>query len=416
MIFQHIAGYMSRGDKAGVNPCYGGSMRALVRKMLLWIAGQISFTILFHFAWKALPKALVEGAVISWIDDQIAADIGLSSSRATSFTSWAIPLVSAAMLLLLYHWANTRFFSHDLNGSIRSTAPPATAPPQEFTVSQTLAFERDAWLLDAVWRALSGRWARPVLGQSLSAPDYQRLHDLISGPLRQFLFDGKLPIWAKPRGSSLWQAVPSNFWRAYSINYLTLVDETPEDVRAARDKDGRDTDEWREFMTSRLAVERLWPVQNESPSNRRPQLSDESSSRIGAIDAFIRIVETSKWAKDLEAHPERFHFDVPYPHPTSTPPEERTRRRLMMELDREIHDRLRKGSWVAWGRLSHDMPLKPINADEWDKVKIMFDEESITRFPSNACAWLRDLNAYGNRIRYINVQFDRDAVTRDFPV
>lgn len=78
---------------------------------------------------------------------------------------------------------------------------------------------RDVWLYDAIWRAFTGVWARPVMdlsGPGIGPSESQRLYDLIVD-LRQKAFEGDIPVWAKRAGSNLWETVPRETWRAYSF-------------------------------------------------------------------------------------------------------------------------------------------------------------------------------------------------------
>jgi hypothetical protein len=126
--------------------------------------------------------------------------------------------------------------------------------------------ERDVWLLDAVWRAFSGKWtvrSRRGNNKDLNAVEMQRFYDLVARIFRQRAFDGKLPIWAKSARSDLWLEVPREYWRNHQIDYLTVIDtDIPENVTVEpeRHEDSQASD-WRHFMTSRAVVESLWPAQ-----------------------------------------------------------------------------------------------------------------------------------------------------------
>ena len=137
----------------------------------------------------------------------------------------------------------------------------------------------------------------------------------------------------------------------------------------------------------------------------RPILSKE----IGAMDAFIRILESSGWAADLTAYPERFTFDTPYPN--SVTPAERTRIRLIKELDRDIHDKLRSGALLAWGRPNRAAPMRPIDSAEWDDIALITDKLAFEN-SRHSCAMTRK----NGKVCYLGVKLSRDQVSRCYKV
>ncbi|CAN5168518.1 hypothetical protein BH09MYX1_BH09MYX1_67400 [soil metagenome] len=130
------------------------------------------------------------------------------------------------------------------------------------STSCTQTVDRDAWLSDAIWRAYLGKWERPDRDSGSAGVGElaaQRLHDIVVGEIRQRAFEGKLPIWGKRKGSSLWEPVPAEFWKANRVNYLTILHEKPEKILLERDRTSARNDEWEELMTSKKVVEDLWP-------------------------------------------------------------------------------------------------------------------------------------------------------------
>jgi hypothetical protein len=84
---------------------------------------------------------------------------------------------------------------------------------------------------------------------------------------------------------------------------------------------------------------------------------------------------------------------------------------LSARLSREIHDRLRQGNLVAWGRPSHDLPQRRILAREWDSIEISFDRRTLTSTmlddstaPIHACAWTRK-NIRDRKLAYVEICF-----------
>ena len=122
--------------------------------------------------------------------------------------------------------------------------------------------ERDVWLADAIWRAHLGRWERPdrdLSGPGVGLDAAQRLHDIVVGEIRQFAFEGKLPVWGKRRGSTLWEPVPKEFWKDNRVNYLTIMRDDPASILIEGIPRHERNDEWQELMTSWQSVEYLWP-------------------------------------------------------------------------------------------------------------------------------------------------------------
>ena len=122
--------------------------------------------------------------------------------------------------------------------------------------------ERDVWLADAIWRAHLGKWGRPdrdLSGPGVGLDAAQMLHDIIVGEVRQFAFEGKLPVWGKRRGSTLWESVPKEFWKDNRVNYLTIIRDDPALILIEGIPRHERNDEWQELMTSWQSVEYLWP-------------------------------------------------------------------------------------------------------------------------------------------------------------
>jgi hypothetical protein len=166
------------------------------------------------------------------------------------FTIRATAIGSAFTELICYTWidAQGRF-------RISDSAPKAK--------SIGLRVERDVWLADAIWRAYLGKWERPdrdLSGPGVGATVAQALHDLAVHEIRQLAFEEKLPVWGKRRGSTLWEPVPPGFWQENRVNYLTILRDEPSAILIERIPRHERNDEWQELMTSKRAVESLWPV------------------------------------------------------------------------------------------------------------------------------------------------------------
>ena len=128
--------------------------------------------------------------------------------------------------------------------------------------SYTPTVERDVWLADAIWRVFLGTWELPPHAERApnGESENQRFYDLATIEFRQKAFDGQLPIWAKRSSSDLWEVVPKEFWKDHRIFYLNVIREDPTKLSVEKEGSLRWSNEWREFMASRTAVDALWPV------------------------------------------------------------------------------------------------------------------------------------------------------------
>jgi len=180
----------------------------------------------------------------------------------------------------------------------RTASDPVARPAKKVDTSPRA--ERDVWLADAIWRAFLGTWDVPSQQERTpeGANENQRFYDLATGEFRQAAFDGKLPIWAKRRGSNLWESVPIEFWKDHRISYLNVIRENPSNLSVENVGSLRRSDEWREFMTSKRAVDAYqWPSAH--------QPSGENASRVPApppasVDELVRCPICKVMAKRLD--------------------------------------------------------------------------------------------------------------------
>jgi hypothetical protein len=130
--------------------------------------------------------------------------------------------------------------------------------------SRDTAYVRDATLLAAIWRAYLGEWEVPENGGlGKSTEEGNRFKKIAEHEFRQLAFDGKLPIWARRPNNHLWEEIPKELWRDYHIDYLTAWAPPLNsfDIMAVhhnRFKAAAPAN-WRDLMTSRAAVEKMWP-------------------------------------------------------------------------------------------------------------------------------------------------------------
>jgi hypothetical protein len=145
--------------------------------------------------------------------------------------------------------------------------------PQVHAAKET--FERNVWLADAIWRAFLGTWDLPPHGERApeGESENQRFYDLVTKEFRQAAFDGHLPTWAKRSNSDLWEVVPKEFWKDHRISYLNVVREDPTKLSVENVGSLRPSNEWREFMTSKRAVDAQWPAAHRPSGHGRRRAS-----------------------------------------------------------------------------------------------------------------------------------------------
>ncbi|MGC1861410.1 MAG: hypothetical protein WA733_09885 [Methylocystis sp.] len=163
---------------------------------------------------------------------------------------------------------------------------------------------------------------------------------------------------------------------------------------------------YREILFNREQVEAAWP------KSTRPS----PATRISAVAAFNRILEHSKWAQNLRENPSLFRFEAWYPNRVS--PEQRTRERLLQQLNQDLHDKLRDGAISAWGRpVKHefrgDAPLRVIAKEEWDDIELILDRRALDGTSSRPCARTR-AGIRDSRLMYVDVEFDRSEIERAY--
>jgi TIR domain len=120
--------------------------------------------------------------------------------------------------------------------------------------------KRDVWLADAIWRVFLNTWDLPphATRAPIGEQENQRFYDLVAIEFRQMAHDGQLPIWAKRSNSDLWEEVPEEYWKGHRVSYLNVVREDPTKLSVEEIRSLRRSNEWREFMTSRAAVDFIW--------------------------------------------------------------------------------------------------------------------------------------------------------------
>jgi hypothetical protein len=171
-----------------------------------------------------------------------------------------------------------------------------------------VTFERDVWLADAIWRAFLGTWDLPPHAQRApeGESENQRFYDLVTKNFRQAAFDGRLPTWAKRRHSDLWEVVPQEFWKDHRISYLNVVREVPTKLSVEKAGSLRASNEWREFMTSKKAVDaHPWPSAGSSGDSVSPDPDPSPPS----VDELTRCPICKMGAKLLDKVGDADGFD-----------------------------------------------------------------------------------------------------------
>ena len=147
-----------------------------------------------------------------------------------------------------------------------ASSPPADPP--------AVTLEPDVSLRDAIRNVLESRKVDPV-----SKPFEL---NTLAGEFRLAALDGRLPIWAKRRKSDARKALPQEFWKDHRIVVLFDPRSTGY-LNVERDLSdlSRDWPSYRDFVTSKRAVDAQWPTAHRPSGDgrRRASASRVSSPR-----------------------------------------------------------------------------------------------------------------------------------------
>jgi hypothetical protein len=222
---------------------------------LVLVGGGLGLWILFHTIWSILFE--------DWIKHQLERFVGHTvAEMMEKFGSVGFPAIAAiAIVWFLYAYIRSHLKA-ELVGA--GTASPPPEQPKPSVMPDSSSWPRDTLLGAALWRVCFGNWTKPKLPELI-----KQLEDA-GEQIRQRAYEGLLPVWARKPKSTLYEPVPASFWRNHAIiaafSAATLGDEifvavtTPlivGEVPNARSL------AWTDFMTSKEAVEKLWP---EGPS------------------------------------------------------------------------------------------------------------------------------------------------------
>lgn len=221
----------------------------------LWLVGSsLGFTLLFHTVWSILFE--------DWIKHQLERFVGHTVAELLEkFGSVGFPVIAAiAFTWLIYSYAKAHAKA-ELSGQSGDAPKLATdkAPAQ-----LDPSWVRDLSLADALWRAYSGDWNgwSQILQPS---PEAQRFYKTVD-EIRQYALDGSLPIWARKPRSGLYELVPPKFWQNHDITDSYSIESRVPDlfIRVTHplvvgEVPNAQTNAWTDFMTSKAAIEKLWP-------------------------------------------------------------------------------------------------------------------------------------------------------------
>jgi hypothetical protein len=236
---------------------------------LVLAGGGLGLWILFHTIWNILFE--------DWLKHQLEHLVRHTLAEIIErFGSVGFPALAAIAVV----WFLSSYISAQTKAEFAAQSELQSRP--EAVARKAPAFDnswtRDVTMLDALWRAFFGEWeVRPQFSPlDHSSPEVLRLW-AIGDRLRQQAFEGELPVWGRRRSrppSNLYEQIPETFWSNHAIDcgysasskaqhfwvYVThplVVGEVPNARTLA----------WEDFMTSKTAVDKLWP-KSSAPSPR----------------------------------------------------------------------------------------------------------------------------------------------------
>ncbi len=126
--------------------------------------------------------------------------------------------------------------------------------------------QSDSWLADAIWRIHLRKWQSHANAQADFADQddafWERLSDTFHEKVRQYLFDGKIPVWGKPKNSTLWKPIPKEFWENHAPDWFNFVQKEPSDLNTLVFGFGDSEGEYRALRTNKASVEALCRAEN----------------------------------------------------------------------------------------------------------------------------------------------------------
>ena len=149
------------------------------------------------------------------------------------------------------------------------------------------------------------------------------------------------------------------------------------------------------------------------PAKPRPNLD----AGIAFKTILVRSREAKRFARKKEnLKPTRDQGWYPKMHEQLFSEAEQINQRLKSHFDMRIHDLLRQGQIVAWGRPGRDMPEQEIRAEEWSYMALDFDRKTLENSLPIVHAW-KHPNARGmHRFAYANIRFSSIQFYNEFPL
>jgi len=117
----------------------------------------------------------------------------------------------------------------------------------------------DAWLQEAVFYCVHGRWLGEHERALGAKGQLDQAADLLP-EIRQLARNGELKIWGKVWENSTWDPIPADYWAHHDVDAIELMRERPGDVRTSSGTpDGKEGPFYKSLRVSRVQFEQRWP-------------------------------------------------------------------------------------------------------------------------------------------------------------
>ncbi|MBR0779142.1 hypothetical protein JQ625_30340 [Bradyrhizobium diazoefficiens] len=216
--------------------------------------GTLALALAFHTIWTIVFE--------DWVKHQLERLVGHTvAEMIEKFGDVGFSVIAAIAVVWFLYW----YIKRALEAELKSEAAEPIQAPANLIFDSSLV--KDATLLEAIWRVTLGKWGER---REYAEKDLEAMKPFWNATIeiRQRAFEGKLPIWAKRRGrpnSTLFEIVPPQFWLNHEINEA-YCRKSPDDVwvhvthpLVVGEVPHARTNVWTDFVTSRAAIEKLWP-------------------------------------------------------------------------------------------------------------------------------------------------------------
>ncbi|MBV8755385.1 MAG: hypothetical protein JO328_21235 [Hyphomicrobiales bacterium] len=187
--------------------------------------------------------------VADFVADKLRSLTGYSESDLMKLVSdYGFSILLAALVIFLAYKV----------GQIKPSASADTKNKDATRVRQTI--ERDVWLFDAICRMYLGKWERiSSMGnrRELDVDTRNALYELVARDIRQFAFEGRLPIWGKFAPLALWHRTDSEFWEYHGVDWSSFLLNDPKKLRVTKYMLKHQSTVMSQLMTSRVKVDEL---------------------------------------------------------------------------------------------------------------------------------------------------------------